>query len=105
MEGAADAYHKLVYCFNLLLFFFVSLHFCETKPIVAKFYNREFRGSTLTNMSHFMITFFLMQHPVTLIQSPLTLFYIKQQFEKNTSKIKHQAQRPREHQMLLVVSL
>lgn len=35
----------------------------------------------------------------------LTLSYIKQQFEKTTSKIKHQAQRPRERQMFLVVSL
>jgi len=46
-----------------------------------------------------------MQDPVTLIQGPLTLSYIKQQFEKNTSKIKHQAQCPRERQMLLVVSV
>lgn len=89
----------------MLLFFFFGLHFCETKPVVAKFYNMGVQRLHVNKYEPFYGFFFLMQDPVTLIQGPLTLSYLKQQFEKNTSKIKQQTQHPRERQMLLVVSL
>lgn len=80
------------------------MHFCETKLVVARFCNMgvQFPLKQIRAILSFSVVVVLMRDPVILVQGPLTLSYLKQQFEKNTSKIKHRAQCPRERQMLLV---
>lgn len=70
----------------LILSFSFVLHFCETEPLVAKFCNMGLLSSTLTNISCFLMFFFLTQDHFTLIQGPLSLSYIKQQLEKIVPK-------------------